>query len=170
MLHAPCRYFIRKFGCGLNFDTGTHETYHKLVVNEPYAADCHREEGMEDRLARDANTRILIRTVLDEGIPDPTPRRVGMTVLSPHVDGNVRDFLGGLDPQSSGDAILRCVMRCQTLREATTVPVEQVHCNSGACRVQAGSKSDARVGCMYMKYCFDHSLSIPSQILGGMAV
>jgi hypothetical protein len=140
--HASnCRYYIRRYGCGLNFDTGTHETYHKIVVNQPYAADCHREDGMEDRLARDVNTRSLIKTVLDETIPDPAPRQRGMTLSRPHIGLHLISYLHTMAP-NDGQAIYRCASRSHALREAAQgrFTIQQVislqlnaRCMNGAC-------------------------------------
>ena len=65
---------MRRYGSGLNFDSGTYETYHQFAVNEPFKADCRREGNRNIRLARKANEKILVVTVADEGIPDPKGR------------------------------------------------------------------------------------------------
>ena len=50
MSQTSFRYWIRKFGRALNFDTGTHEKFHQQVVVKPFKADARREEGQLHRL------------------------------------------------------------------------------------------------------------------------
>lgn len=74
------RYFIRRFGSGLNFDTATFEMFHKRSVSLPYSRDNHKEKGMSDRLARWASNHSLVMTVADEELKDPTPKARGLYV------------------------------------------------------------------------------------------
>jgi hypothetical protein len=112
------RYFIRRYGCALNFDSGTHETYHKFVVNEPYHADCHREEGLERRLALVANANILVSTLMDESRPDPIPRPPGFCLSRRHDTDTLLAYLKAIQPAEKGDAMLRSALRYRLLMGA----------------------------------------------------
>lgn len=76
------RYFIRRYGSGLNFDSGTYEQFHKFAVKTAYQADCKRDDGgLIHRLTISTNVRTLVKTVTEEGKSDPPcrPRRVKMS-------------------------------------------------------------------------------------------
>jgi len=119
LTHFPLQLLhIRRYGCALNFDTGTHETYHKYVVNEPYAADCKREDGMEARLSREANTKSLVKTVLEERLPDPPPRARTIELKERLKNMPLGTYLHRNLMPNVADAILRSVNRSVALEAA----------------------------------------------------
>ena len=82
---ATHRYAMRRYASGLNFDTGTDESFHKEVVGKVYRTDCNREENRDERLAMRADHNMLIKTVTDAGMADPVPRRRRIFVMQPKV-------------------------------------------------------------------------------------
>ena len=118
-MHTACRYFIRRFGCGLNFDSGTHENYHQFVVRGPFDADCRREEGRTDRLAKRANERILVTTALEELQSDPPMRTPSMT-LRARSSCTLQMFIRSANSFPGGEAqrvaIYRHIFRCELLQ------------------------------------------------------
>lgn len=60
--HSTCHFpfFIRRFGCALNFDSGTHERFHRDVVVAPFAMDARREMGQLSRMYEMNNERALL--------------------------------------------------------------------------------------------------------------
>ena len=76
---------MRRYASGLNFDTGTDESFHKEVVGKVFRTDCNREENRDDRLAMRADQNVLIKTVTDAGMPDPIPRRRRIYLMQPKV-------------------------------------------------------------------------------------
>lgn len=60
------REFIRIYGCGLNFDSGTHERFHRDAVVTPFKGDARREEGQLSRLYAANNDRQLLESYFRE--------------------------------------------------------------------------------------------------------
>lgn len=60
--HSVCHFpfFIRRFGCALNFDSGTHERFHRDIVVAPFKMDARREVGQLNRLYEMNNERALL--------------------------------------------------------------------------------------------------------------
>lgn len=58
--HTRNRFFVRRFGSGLNFDSGTLERYHRDVVVAPFKVDARRELGQLGRLYEVNNERALL--------------------------------------------------------------------------------------------------------------
>ena len=73
------RYWIRKFGRALNFDTGTHEKFHQTVVVKPFKADARREEGQLDRLYEKTNMSQCLYTFLRSVTPPPELKPTGFS-------------------------------------------------------------------------------------------
>lgn len=65
------RYFIRRYGSALNFDTETWETLHQVMVHRTFERDCHRNDGRLNRLQASGDAACLLRMVTEERIPDP---------------------------------------------------------------------------------------------------
>ena len=74
------RYWIRKFGRALNFDTGTHEKFHQEVVVKPFKADARREEGQLDRLYVATNMSQCLHTFLRNISSPPELKATGFTL------------------------------------------------------------------------------------------
>lgn len=68
------RYFIRRYGCALNFDSGVWEANHRIVSHETYERDCNRQEHRERRLMEQTNRKAILRLVMEEDVPDPAIR------------------------------------------------------------------------------------------------
>ena len=119
---------MRRYGCALNFDTGTEETFHKVVVGQPFRTDCRRMRDRERRLARRADVILLLTTVMDEDIPDPQmrvpkirfSRPVKRTTLGAFIteDDNVYPYTF-----AARQAMLQCVQRSAV---ATSIGLEDV--------------------------------------------
>ena len=124
------RYFVRRYGCALNFDTGTEETFHKVVVGQPFRTDCRRMKDRELRLARRADVILLLTTVMDEDIPDPQMRvpkiRFSRCVKRTTL-GSFLTEAGNMYPYSDAarQAMRECVRRSAV---ATSIGLEEVCC------------------------------------------
>ena len=83
------RYFIRRYGCALNFDSAVWEAGHKVVSHDTYARDCNRREGRERRLMQQTNRKAILRVVMEEDVPDPPIRvhRLFFKSPRPSVEG-----------------------------------------------------------------------------------
>jgi hypothetical protein len=84
-VHAPIhfRYFIYRYGSGLNIDTGTFEGMQREVSHDVYAMDCNRKDGRDDRLLTMVNNRTVLRTVQERAVPDPALREPALYFYSP---------------------------------------------------------------------------------------
>ena len=80
------RYFTRRFGSPLNWDTATYETYHKVAVGQPFKRDNHHE-GMTQRLPQYAMMWATVMTVLEESRPDPNVRNKNIYPKKPFYGG-----------------------------------------------------------------------------------
>lgn len=65
------RYFIRRYGSALNFDTGTFELFHKVVVHQLFARDANRKEGRLSRFLAYASARALVARVEQAATDQP---------------------------------------------------------------------------------------------------
>ena len=96
------------------------------MVRGPFDADCRREEGRTDRLAKRANERILVTTALEEMHADPPIRTPTMTLRSPtgHTLGT---FIREPDNFPYGEAqrvaIYRHVFKSELLRNISAAEV-----------------------------------------------
>jgi hypothetical protein len=104
------RYFIRRFGAAHNFDTATFERFMPPTVHEAFAQDANRRDGREVRLALRNDMYDLVRSVMEEKIPDPVPRclRLFFSTGAPEISSSVGKLL--LSKQSSEAALLGAVL------------------------------------------------------------
>ena len=98
-----CRFFIRRFGAAVNFDSATYERFHRDVVVEPFSKDCRREEGQIERLRIAADHMQLVNTYLDKDVQDPQARPICHTVSGPRRK-NLVQFLLDL-PRNNARAV-----------------------------------------------------------------
>jgi len=108
LLHL--RYFIRRYGAGVNFDTGTYETNHKLVVHQLYARDCNRAAGRLLRLTASLNARQVMRMLQDRLAAVAPPEVVPTLSFTCPLNINVGQAFSALANERRGPPLLHLLI------------------------------------------------------------
>ena len=139
------RYFTRRFGSPLNWDTATYETYHKVAVGQPFKRDNHHE-GMTDRLPQYAMMWAVVMTVLEESRPDPNIRKKLVYPKKPFFGGRSYRYRHIATQKSNLQAFIENYSRDRRIRKALTTAVTR----STVFKKHQMKKKEVRITCVYI--------------------